>query len=101
MPLVSSTWKNLEDPCVFYDLRSLGLPWGFLVAMKNHCSEEDISYFLCDKNVTIGNRNKESFWDTLWVNELSPKVIAPYIYAMSKRKAWTVGKASVNDAWIL
>jgi hypothetical protein len=51
--------------------------------------------------VAIGNDNKASFWDDSWVDRVSPKVLSPSIYAISKQKTWNVLKAITNDAWVL
>ena len=52
-------------------------------------------------NVTIGDGSKRSFWLDPWADGISPKTIAPSIFALSKRKSWNVRDATTNDAWVL
>jgi hypothetical protein len=68
---------------------SLDRPW---LGMENPCDKDDMKLFYALTRVNIGNSNKASFWDNSWVDGISPKVLAPSIYAISKQKNWCVRK---------
>jgi hypothetical protein len=60
--------------------------------MENPCDKDDMKLFYALTRVNIGNGNEASFWDNSWVDGISPKVLAPSIYAISKQKKWCVWK---------
>jgi hypothetical protein len=55
-------------------------PW---VGIKNRCNQDDMELFYGLTSVITGNGNKASFWDDSWIDGVSPKVLAPSIYAIS------------------
>jgi hypothetical protein len=72
-------------------------PW---VGMENPCNKDDMELFYGLTSITIGNGNKASFWVDYWVDGISPKVLAPSIYAISRQKTSSVRKAITDDAWV-
>jgi hypothetical protein len=61
------------------------------------CNKDDMELFYGLTRVTIGNCNKASFWDDSWVDGISSKVLAPYIYVISRQKTLSVRKATTDD----
>jgi hypothetical protein len=66
-------------------------PW---VGMENPCNKDDMELFYGLTSITIGNGNKASFWVDYWVDGISPKVLAPSIYAISRQKLRASAKPS-------
>jgi hypothetical protein len=69
--------------------------------MESHCNEEDMELFHALTKVNIRDGNKASFWHDPWVDGLSPKCIAPSIFAMSNKKGSNVRNAIADNAWVL
>jgi hypothetical protein len=85
---------NLENFARALHLRCPLLEWRdpkrLWVGMGNPCNEVDMSPFCAATTITIGIGNYAPFWDYPWLNGMSPKVITPLIYEVSKRKKWSV-----------
>lgn len=56
--------------------------------------------FYASTTITIGNGEKETFWDSIRLHGRKPKDIAPLISAASKRKK-SVKQALHKHAWIM
>jgi hypothetical protein len=67
--------------------------------MENPCNKDYMELFYAFTSVTIGNGTKASFWEDSWADGISPKVMAPSIFAISQQKSWSVYKATNNDVW--
>jgi hypothetical protein len=72
-------------------------PW---VGMENPCNDDDMELFHSLTKVTIGDGMKASFWYDPWADGLSPKCIAPSIFALSSKKSWNVRDSITDDAWV-
>ena len=72
-------------------------PWA---RMGTPCSDKDKDLFAAATTVTIGDGNKDNFWESSWLNGFRPKDIAPKIFEISKRKNYVVSKALDNNFWI-
>jgi hypothetical protein len=68
--------------------------------MENPCNKQDMELFYVFTSVSIGNGYKPSFWEDSWADGISPKVLAPSIFAISRQKSWSVYMAITNDAWV-
>ena len=51
-------------------------------------------------SITIGDGKTAKFWDSPWLDGLMPKDVAPSIFAISKKKTFTVHKALTSEFWI-
>jgi hypothetical protein len=57
------------------------------VGMENPCNKHDMELFYAFTSVTMGNGIKVFFfWEDPWVDGVSPKVLGPSIYAISRQK---------------
>ena len=65
-------------------------PW---VCLETPNDQADRDLFNVATKVTIGNGLTTSFWTSSWMNGVSPKSIAPWIFEVSKHK-----KRSMHDA---
>lgn len=70
------------------------------VGMGNPCDDLDRDLFYASTTITIGNGECAPFWDSPWLNGMSPLEIAPLIFEASHRKHWTVTEALKDDAWL-
>jgi hypothetical protein len=64
------------------------------------CDEADMEFFYAATRISIGDGRIASFWHTPWLEGMKPKDIAPPIFAISKRKNFTVNKGMYQDFWI-
>jgi hypothetical protein len=60
----------------------------------------DRDLFATSSEVTIGDGNRASFWQSSWVDGRTPKNIAPTLYKKAKRKNLSVRKAIQDNRWI-
>jgi hypothetical protein len=51
-------------------------------------------------SITTGNGHKTPFWQAPWLDGRNAILIAPLIFAKSKRKNWKVCNALKEDAWV-
>jgi hypothetical protein len=56
--------------------------------------------FYAATTITIGDGKMEKFWHTPWLHGRKPKEIASSIFAISKRKNFTVWEGLQQDFWI-
>jgi hypothetical protein len=59
-----------------------------------------MNFFYAATTITIGDGRIASFWHAPWLDGVKPKDIAPSIFAISKRKNFTVNKGLHLDFWI-
>jgi hypothetical protein len=59
-----------------------------------------MDYFYALTKITIGDGRKACFWNSPWADGIAPKFLAPSIYAISKRKKWSVRNALLGNAWV-
>lgn len=65
------------------------------------CSLSDRAIFATASVATIGNRERASFWFHSWIDGRAPFLLAPSVFAASRRKHWTVRDALPNNKWVL
>jgi hypothetical protein len=53
--------------------------------------------FYAATTISLGNGRKTSFWHAPWLNGVSPQGIAPKMFAICKRKNWSVAQALHDD----
>lgn len=84
---------DLEKFARALKLRWLWMEWTapekHWVGMETPNDDIDRGPFNAAMKVHIGYGKKASFWNTSWLNGLSPRTIAPLIYEASKRKKAT------------
>jgi hypothetical protein len=59
-----------------------------------------MEFFYAATMITIGDGKMANFWHTPWLQGRKPKEIAPSIFAISKRKNFTVWEGLQQDFWI-
>ncbi|KAI4997019.1 hypothetical protein ZWY2020_052361 [Hordeum vulgare] len=64
------------------------------------CDDKDFAIFARATNVCLGNGKTDLFWKDAWLNGMSPRDIAPSLFAGSSRKGRTVHDALLRDNWI-
>ena len=64
------------------------------------CDWRDCDLFAGSTVVTIGDGKTANFWTSSWIEETSPKNIAPNLFRKSKRKKITVRKALQDNRWV-
>jgi hypothetical protein len=57
--------------------------------------------FHCPAKATIGDGSHASFWNDPWADGISPKCIAPSIFALSNRKMLNVRNSITDNASVL
>jgi hypothetical protein len=72
-------------------------PW---VGMETPNDETDQQLFNALTKVTVGNWKKASFWSLSWLHGTQPRLLAPKLFAASKRKKRVVFDAIPNHKWI-
>jgi hypothetical protein len=59
-----------------------------------------MNFFYAETTITIGDGRMASFWHVPWLGGRKPKDIAPCIFAISRRKNFSVHKGLSHDFWI-
>jgi hypothetical protein len=59
-----------------------------------------MEFFYAETTITVGDGHTSSFWHAPWLDGEKPKNIAPSIFAISKRKNFTLNKGLFQDFWI-
>jgi hypothetical protein len=72
-------------------------PWKKL--LKFH-DKMDRALFFASTVITVGDGAITPFWDTRWLNGVSPKELVPNLYKKARFKFRTVGKELQNFNWI-
>jgi hypothetical protein len=99
--LAFSTWTNLVGLCAYVGLGLLGLRRiNHGSVWKTHATMTIWSSSTRSQKVTIGDGMKASFWNDPWVDGLSPKCIAPSIFALSSKKSLNVRDSIIDGAWV-
>ena len=82
---------------LWYEWTADDKPW---VGSETLNDDTDRCLFNAATKVTVGDGHKASFWGSSWLDGLSPKSIAPELFAASRRKNRRVHDALLNYNWI-
>jgi len=72
-------------------------PW---IGTELPVDDIDRALFTACTKVTVHNGKKASFWNSSWLNGISPATLFPQLHLHSKRKNRTVASALSEDNWI-
>jgi hypothetical protein len=56
--------------------------------------------FMAATNVTVGNGNTASFWQSSWLQGVAPVALCPSLFKHSKKKNRSVNEAMTESKWI-
>ena len=82
---------------LWFEWTSPEKPW---VGTKTLTDYTDKCLFNAATLVTVGDGLKASFWESSWLQGISPRVLAPDIFEASKRKNRNVHDALTDFKWI-
>jgi hypothetical protein len=72
-------------------------PWKKMLKISD---PTDRQLFFCSTVMHVGDGNNTPFWESRWLNGLSPKDVAPTLYGLTRFKQRSVNKELHNLNWI-
>lgn len=91
---------GLKDLQIFERALRLGWLWNEWAEPKKNdelpCDESDRQLFATSTVVVLGDGNKAKFWHSRWIGAEAPKVLAPSLFTLVKRKKKSVAKELIN-----
>lgn len=81
---------------LWFEWKEPDRPW---VGGKLPVNEVDRQLFSASTMVTIGKVNIAEFWEASWLQGRAPRVIAPSLYKLARRKHLKVKDQLLNQSW--
>lgn len=82
---------------LWFDWVDTDKPWSGTTIL---CDQQDKDLFKAAMAIMLGDGKKANFWHSHWLNDMTPKEIAPAIFAASRQKNRSVCDALATNTWI-
>jgi hypothetical protein len=93
-------WSICDVLIFYYSLLLWKHPSKAWIGNDHPCDKADMDFFDATTTIPIRDGRTASFWHVPWLHGRKPKDIVSSIFAISKRKNFTVSKGMHHEFWI-